>query len=74
LTNCSERQEYYEEAPDKMSSADDKSKITTTYKAAKDMGFDSFKAFLESYGLRVWDTDGVEEGKAIMRAMGYNVS
>jgi hypothetical protein len=57
-----------------MSSADDKSKITTTYKAAKDMGFDSFKAFLESYGLRVWDTDGVEEGKAIMRAMGYNVS
>jgi hypothetical protein len=38
------------------------------------LGFHSFKAFLESYRLRVWEPDDVEEGKAIMRAMGYNVS
>jgi hypothetical protein len=57
-----------------MSSDADKSNISTTYKAAKDLGFHSFKAFLESYGLRIWELDDVEEGKAIMRAMGYNVS
>jgi hypothetical protein len=57
-----------------MSSSTDKSSITTTYKACKDLGFNSFKHFLESYGLRVWEMDDVEEGKAILRAMGYNVS
>ncbi|CAN9236363.1 unnamed protein product [Alternaria alternata] len=57
-----------------MSSDADKSNISTTYKAAKDLGFHSFKAFLESYGLRIWELDDVEEGKAIMRAMCYNVS
>ncbi|KAH7126711.1 hypothetical protein B0J11DRAFT_433424, partial [Dendryphion nanum] len=39
--------------------------------AAKDAGFSSFKAFLESYGLRIWNDDDVEEGKEILRAMGY---
>ncbi|EUC46121.1 hypothetical protein COCMIDRAFT_36209 [Bipolaris oryzae ATCC 44560] len=57
-----------------MSSETDNSKITTTYKAAKAQGFRSFKDFLESYGLRVWEPDDVEEGKAILRAMGYNIS
>jgi hypothetical protein len=57
-----------------MSSNTDRSGITTTYGASKDLGFDSFKAFLESYGLRIWGLNDVEEGKAIMRAMGYNVS
>ncbi|EMD65721.1 hypothetical protein COCSADRAFT_308928 [Bipolaris sorokiniana ND90Pr] len=57
-----------------MSSEPDKSKITTTHKAAKAQGFHSFRAFLESYGLRVWEPDDVEEGKAILKAMGYNIS
>ena len=56
-----------------MSSAADKAKITGTGSAAKDMGFDSFKAFLESYGLRVWNIEDVQEGRAILRAMGYGV-
>ncbi|EDU50158.1 hypothetical protein Alg130_04388 [Pyrenophora tritici-repentis] len=56
-----------------MSSAADKAKITGTGRAAKDMGFDSFKAFLESYGLRVWNHEDVLEGRAILRAMGYGV-
>ncbi|KAH6877865.1 hypothetical protein BKA58DRAFT_376084 [Alternaria rosae] len=57
-----------------MSPNSDKSTITTTYKVSKDLGFDSFKHFLESYRLRIWEMDDVEEDKAIMRAIGYNVS
>jgi hypothetical protein len=44
-----------------------------TDKAAKDAGFRHFKAFLESYGLRIWNPEDVEEGKAILRGMGYNL-
>ncbi|KAF1942207.1 hypothetical protein EJ02DRAFT_346154 [Clathrospora elynae] len=56
-----------------MSSNTSKSSITGTHAAAKDAGFDNFKAFLESYGLRLHNDDDVEEGKAIMRGMGYGV-
>ncbi|KAF9740512.1 hypothetical protein PMIN06_001641 [Paraphaeosphaeria minitans] len=56
-----------------MSSDASKSTITGTEAAAKDGGFRNFKNFLESYGLRIWNHDDVEEGKAILRAMGYGV-
>lgn len=54
-------------------SASDKSQIKGTDAAAKDAGFDNFKAFLLSYGLRLENNDDVQEGKAILRAMGYGV-
>ncbi|KAH7078897.1 hypothetical protein BKA63DRAFT_563564 [Paraphoma chrysanthemicola] len=53
--------------------AADKSQIKNTNSAAKDVGFDNFPAFLLSYGLRIWNDEDVEEGKAILRAMGYGV-
>jgi hypothetical protein len=56
-----------------MSSNTDKSKITGTEAAAKDAGFSGFKAFLESYGLRLHNDDDVQEGRAILRGMGYSV-
>ena len=55
-----------------MSSAD-KSQIKNANSAAKDAGFDNFPAFLLSYGLRIYNLDDVEEGKAILRGMGYGV-
>ncbi|KAF2819938.1 hypothetical protein CC86DRAFT_374659 [Ophiobolus disseminans] len=54
-------------------SSSDKSQIKGTTAAAKDAGFDSFPAFLLSYGLRISNHDDVEEDKAILRAMGYGV-
>jgi hypothetical protein len=42
-------------------------------KAAKDAGFDNFPAFLLSYGLHISNPQDVEEGKAILRGMGYNL-
>lgn len=42
-----------------------------TDQAAKAAGYSSFKAMLESYGLRLWNDDDIEEGKAILRGMGY---
>jgi len=51
----------------------DKSQIKNTSSAAKDAGFDNFPAFLLSYGLRIYNHDDVEEGKAILRGMGYGV-
>lgn len=51
----------------------DKSQIKNTNAAAKDAGFDNFPAFLLSYGLRIYNADDVEEGKAILRGMGYGV-
>ena len=56
-----------------MSSNTDKSKITGTNSAAKDAGFSGFRAFLESYGLRVWNPEDVQEGRAILKGMGYGV-
>ncbi|KAF2747465.1 hypothetical protein M011DRAFT_402219 [Sporormia fimetaria CBS 119925] len=44
-----------------------------TNKAAQHAGYNNFKHLLESYGLRIWEIDDVEEGKAILRGMGYNV-
>lgn len=41
--------------------------------AAKAAGFRNFKDFLESYGLSLDNHDDVEEGKAILRDMGYCV-
>jgi hypothetical protein len=43
----------------------------STHQAAKDAGFKDFNAFLLSYNLRIECSDDVEEGKAILRAMGY---
>ncbi|KAF2031273.1 hypothetical protein EK21DRAFT_63430 [Setomelanomma holmii] len=51
----------------------DKSKIKNADAAAKDAGFDNFPAFLLSYGLRIYNDDDVQEGKAILRGMGYGV-
>jgi hypothetical protein len=53
--------------------ADDKSRIKNANSAAKDAGFDNFPAFLLSYGLRIYNIEDVEEGKAILRGMGYDV-
>ena len=50
-----------------------KSTISGTDAAAKDGGFQNFQNFLESYGLKIWNSDDVEEGKSILRAMGYGV-
>ncbi|KAF2709745.1 hypothetical protein K504DRAFT_467692 [Pleomassaria siparia CBS 279.74] len=43
-------------------------------KASKDAGFDNFRAFLLSYNLRLENPDDIEEGKAILRGMGYNIA
>ena len=56
-----------------MSSHEEKSKISSPHKAAKDLGFNGFPAFLSSHGLHIWDPSHVEEGKEILRSMGYNV-
>jgi hypothetical protein len=56
-----------------MSSNAAKSSITGTAAAAKDAGFQGFQNFLESYGHKIWNDDDVQEGKAILRAMGYKV-
>ncbi|KAF1958539.1 hypothetical protein CC80DRAFT_408395 [Byssothecium circinans] len=45
-----------------------------TNKASQAAGYRHFKHFLECYGLRIWNMDDVEEGKQILRGMGYNVS
>jgi hypothetical protein len=44
-----------------------------TTSASKAAGFTSFPNFLLSYGLRIYNPDDVEEGKAILRGMGYAV-
>jgi hypothetical protein len=44
-----------------------------TNSAAKDAGFTSFKNFLESYGLMLYNPEDVEEGKNILRGMGYDL-
>jgi hypothetical protein len=56
-----------------MSSDASKLTITGTNAAAKDAGFQNFQNFLQSYGLKIWNNDDVEEGKTILRAMGYGV-
>jgi len=53
--------------------SNDPQSITNTNAAAKDAGFRNFPEFLLSYGLRIWNHDDVEEGKAILRGMGYGV-
>ncbi|CAO2657423.1 Nn.00g035490.m01.CDS01 [Neocucurbitaria sp. VM-36] len=50
-----------------------KSQITSTDAAAKDAGFDDFRTFLFAYGLRLEEQTHVQEGKALLRAMGYGV-
>lgn len=49
------------------------SEIRNTDAAAKHAGHSNFPAFLLSYGLRIYNPDDVEEGKAILRGMGYGV-
>ena len=39
---------------------------------AHEAGLHSFKHFLESYGLKIWNEDDVEEGKAILHAFHKN--
>jgi hypothetical protein len=53
--------------------AADPSQIKNTNAAAKDAGHANFPAFLLSYGLRIYNHEDVEEGKAILRGMGYGV-
>jgi hypothetical protein len=54
-------------------SSSDKTNIKNTNAAAKDAGFQDFSNFLLSYGLRLYNADDVQEGRAILRAMGYGV-
>jgi hypothetical protein len=54
-------------------SSEDKSHIKNANAAAKDAGHRNFPEFLLSYGLRIYNIDDVEEGKAILRGMGYSV-
>lgn len=35
----------------------------------REAGFESFNRFMQSYGLKVWEPEDVEEGKAILKAM-----
>lgn len=50
-----------------------KSNIRNPDAAAKGAGFRNFNNFLQSYGLRIWNDDDIQEGKGILRAMGYGV-
>jgi hypothetical protein len=54
-------------------SSKSKSEIRNTSAAAKDAGFKDFPSFLMAYGLRLDRPDEVEEGKQILRGMGYGV-
>jgi hypothetical protein len=49
------------------------SQIKNVNAAAKDAGLKDFPTFLLSYGLKIWNADEVEEGKAVLRGMGYGV-
>ena len=60
--------------PTTMPPATTEPKKWNTTSAAKDAGHTSFPNFLLSYGLRIYNPDDVEEGKAILRGMGYAVS
>jgi hypothetical protein len=51
----------------------DKSKIKNTNAAAKDYSLENFPKFLLSFRLRIYNHEDVEEGKAILRGMGYGV-
>ncbi|CAJ2507077.1 Uu.00g082630.m01.CDS01 [Anthostomella pinea] len=42
-------------------------------KASKDAGHRNFHTFLLSYNLRIYNDEDVQEGRAILKAMGYNV-
>lgn len=53
--------------------ATDKSQIKNADSAAKDAGFETFPAFLLSYGLTIHNHGDVQEGKAILKGMGYGV-
>ncbi|KAF1841520.1 uncharacterized protein K460DRAFT_344372 [Cucurbitaria berberidis CBS 394.84] len=59
--------------PKTSDSSQSKSQITGTDAAAKDAGYDSFKAFLLAYGLSIDNYEDVQEGRAILRGMGYGV-
>jgi hypothetical protein len=54
--------------------ATDPSQIKGTNAAAKDAGHRNFPEFLQSYGLRISNDDDIQDGRAILRAMGYDVS
>lgn len=47
---------------------------TRTNQATKGAGFSNFRAFFLSYELRLENLADVEEGKAILRSMGYAVA
>lgn len=51
----------------------DKSHIKNVNAASKDYGHKDFRMFLLSYGLQIWNHEDVEEGKAILRGLGYGV-
>jgi hypothetical protein len=60
----------YHQSTITMSTADKKWNTTS---AAKDAGFRNFPEFLLSYGLRIYNHEDVEQGKEILRGMGYAV-
>jgi hypothetical protein len=44
-----------------------------TDKAAKAAGFPNFKAFFESYGLRLHNPEDVDEGREMLKGMGFKL-
>ncbi|KAF2867231.1 hypothetical protein BDV95DRAFT_188033 [Massariosphaeria phaeospora] len=60
-------------APDKTPDTPYNGEKINTNKASQYAGFRHFVHFLQSYGLKISDHDDVEEGKAILRGMGYDV-
>lgn len=55
-------------------SATEPSQITGANAAAKDVGHGYFPALLQSCGIHDSSHDDVQEGRAILRGMGYGVS
>ena len=44
-----------------------------TGSAARDAGFNNFPDFLQAHGLSITIQADIEEGKEILRSMGYNI-
>ncbi|KAF2654166.1 hypothetical protein K491DRAFT_601435 [Lophiostoma macrostomum CBS 122681] len=59
--------------PTTAANQDSSTTATSPDQAAKAMGFKDFQAFLENYGLHLQDPDDVEDGKEVLRQMGYVV-
>lgn len=51
----------------------DPSQIKGVNAASKDAGHRHFPAFLQSYNMHISNPDDVQEGRAILRGMGYDI-